>query len=347
MEPLDPGPRPHLDSFATCNRPEEALMQTVVVFTPCPILTVTIEMRSDGGDELHVHAGGQGVWISRMLARLGVRPLLCAPFGGETGSVLRHRAEQEGIAVDGVTVQEASGFYLHDRRSGARRVLASREGGRLDRHEADDLYDAALVAGLDARFVVLAGQHPPGAIPMEMYRRLAGDLRANGCQVIGDLSGEALTEALQGGLDVLKISDEEATADGWVRGPHRDDLLLGIERLQEAGARTVIMSCAGDPVIAGSGRQLWEIEVPRLEPVDTRGTGDSMTAGLAAGLANGLEARQILRLAAAAGSLNATRRGLGTGGRREIERLARHVELRDVAPPSAASEDWGREPTSR
>jgi fructose-1-phosphate kinase PfkB-like protein len=34
-----------------------------------------------------------------------------------------------------------------------------------------------------------------------------------------------------------------------------------------------------------------------------------------------------LRLGAAAAGLNVTRRGLATGDRREIERLAQHIEL--------------------
>jgi 1-phosphofructokinase len=169
---------------------------------------------------------------------------------------------------------------------------------------------------------------------MDMYRRLTHDLRANGCRVVGDLAGEALREALKGGLDVLKISHEEAAADGWAAGSDRSELLEGIARLQAAGARTVVLSRAEGPALAGADGHFWEIVAPVMEPADHRGPGDSMTAGLAAGLANGASAEQILRLGAAAGCLNATRHGLGTGTRSEIERLAGHVELRSVAPAS-------------
>ena len=57
-----------------------------------------------------------------------------------------------------------------------------------------------------------------------------------------------------------------------------------------------------------------------------------MTAGLAAGLARGFDLPAALRLGAAAAGLNVTRRGLATGERREIERLAEHIELQEIAP---------------
>jgi 1-phosphofructokinase len=73
-----------------------------------------------------------------------------------------------------------------------------------------------------------------------------------------------------------------------------------------------------------------------------RGAGDSMTAAIAAALARGDGWEDALRLGAAAGSLNVTRSGLATGRRREIEMLARHVDLRPldgVFAQSAATPD--------
>ena len=46
---------------------------SVCVFAPAPILTVTVEAAEDEREELHVHAGGQGFWVARMLGVLGAR----------------------------------------------------------------------------------------------------------------------------------------------------------------------------------------------------------------------------------------------------------------------------------
>ena len=63
---------------------------TVCVFSPSPLLTVTIEANADDPDrpEIHIHAGGQGVWIARMATTLGVRVRLAGAFGSEAGEVL-------------------------------------------------------------------------------------------------------------------------------------------------------------------------------------------------------------------------------------------------------------------
>jgi 1-phosphofructokinase len=72
------------------------------------------------------------------------------------------------------------------------------------------------------------------------------------------------------------------------------------------------------------------IEMPSLEPVDPRGAGDSMTAGIAASLANGQAPDVAVRLGAAAGAVNVTRSGLGTGDGSVVIRLLPHIRLKPL-----------------
>jgi 1-phosphofructokinase len=300
-----------------------------MVFSPTLLLTVTLERGPDDRDELHLHAGGQGFWVARMIRNLGLRSVLCSPVGGESGRVLRCLAEAEGVHLDPVPVRGANGAYVHDRRAGCRESLASIPGAQLARHEADDLYEAGLVTGLEARTAVLTGQLWP-VLPTDHYRRLAMDLRANGCRVVADVSGPVLQPVLSGGVDVLKISSEELVRDGLVDGEDDDRVTVVMAELMASGAESVIVSRAAEPALVCRGSRLWKVVIPRFEPADFRGSGDSMTAGLAVGIARGMEIESAVRLAAAAGSLNVTRHGLGTGSRAQIERLMPFVSVQEI-----------------
>ncbi|HEU0023564.1 MAG TPA: hypothetical protein VFQ12_02965, partial [Thermoleophilaceae bacterium] len=53
-------------------------------------------------------------------------------------------------------------------------------------------------------------------------------------------------------------------------------------------------------------------------------------AALAVGIGRGSPLPDVLRLAVAAGALNVTRRGLGSGRREDVELLAESVALREL-----------------
>ena len=82
-------------------------MNSATVFAPSPTLTVTIESHPSG-DDVHLHAGGQGVWQARMLTLLGVDVTLCALLSGESGLVIRTLLEREGITIDAIERGDAT-----------------------------------------------------------------------------------------------------------------------------------------------------------------------------------------------------------------------------------------------
>src|SRR3546814_14136015 len=89
----------------------------------------------EGDDEIHLHAGGQGLWIARLLSELGIRTTLCASFGGETGAVLEARARREPIAeIAHVRVAAPNAAYVHARRGGDRQEIAAQREAVLARH---------------------------------------------------------------------------------------------------------------------------------------------------------------------------------------------------------------------
>jgi 1-phosphofructokinase len=265
-----------------------------------------------------------------MATVLGADAVLCAPFGGETGAVLEHLLTSVSIGVRAIPMVQPSGSYIHDRRSGERREIWKAELGVIGRHELDELYSATLAEGLAAGVCVLTGTHLQDIIETDTFRRLAGDLAINGTRVVADLAGDALSSALGGGLYLVKMSDEELVRDGFAADPGADAIVDGIGRLLAAGAQNVVVSRAEAGSIACLHSAWYTVRAPAMEVVDPRGAGDSMTAALAVAAARGLGPVDSLRLAAAAGALNVTRHGLGSGRADAIEQLAANVEVRPM-----------------
>jgi 1-phosphofructokinase len=307
----------------------EPVRERVCVFTPSPLVTVTVEDREGGAPDIHFHAGGQGVWVARMLRTLGAEPILCAPLGGESGVVLNALLEAEGLTLRAIACSGANGGYLHDRRGGQREEVASAASAHLSRHEQDDLYNTALVTALECGILVLTGPAQEGILDSDVYRRLPLDVARNGALVVADLSLQSL-HALEGGVSLLKVSHDELIVAGFANDDSVDELVFGMRELHRRCAEAVVVSRAHEPGLALIDGQVLEIRPVQLEPLDHRGAGDSMTAGLALGLLRGLAHGELLRLASAAGSLNVSRHGLGSGRREEIEALAARVDVRPL-----------------
>ena len=302
----------------------------VLVFEPAPMLTITIERWGDA-PEIHLHAGGQGVWQARMISTLGCPVVLCTPLGGESGRVLESLLAAEDVTLRTVAIEGTSIAYVHDRQDGKRSELARSAASALTRHELDEFYGLALAEGLRTRVSLLGGTPDPVILPPNVYRRLAGDLSRNGGVVVADLSGDYLTEALAGGLTLVKASHEELVESGRATGDSEEELVEALHRLHEEGAAAAVVSRAELPALAYLDGTAYRVLAPELEPADHRGAGDSMTAGVVAVLAQGGDLATAVRTGTAAGAVNVTRHGLGTGDAEVIAQVLERVVLEPIA----------------
>ncbi len=210
-----------------------------------------------GGPELPIHAGGQGVWQARMLRTFGRSVSMCVALTGETGRVVRHLLENEGV------------------------------------------------------------------VPGDVYRRLAADLGAAGTSPIVDLSGARLAAALEGGVRLVKVSDEELRASGDAGDGSVPELVAAARRIRDAGAGSVVVSRAGTATLLIDGGFALAESVPVMEAVDSLGAGDSFTAAYA----EGLDVVVAAPASEASGS-SASITGAEASGRIRMER--RRIEGLDV-----------------
>ena len=185
------------------------------------MLSITVEaLTSDGGDEIHLHAAGQGVWVRGWRPSSAPSPILCGFIGGETGAVLRPLLERMDVELRLVETGAASGCYLHDRRSGERDAdRPERLDCRPRRHEIDELFSSTVAAAIDRGVLALCGPYPARRCRWRSTATWSPTCRANGTPVVVDLSPPRLDSALEGGPDLVKINDWELAS--YIDGPGR------------------------------------------------------------------------------------------------------------------------------
>jgi 1-phosphofructokinase len=310
----------------------------VAVIAPAPVLVCTFEYPHDRSEpEVALNVGGQGPWVARAIEALGAHAVLVVPFGGDTGRAARHLLEDEPHEVRPVDTNAAIACYVEERHEGKRTCLRDAPPGRFGPRELDDLYSAALTAGLDADVCVITGSPWKEQVDSSLLTRLTADLATFGRTTVADLSGEQLDAALAGGVDWLKIADDElGELEGADAGDDGEGALW--ERAMALAhahgrRRRVVVSRADRPALVVADDACYTVTAPGLSTVDARGSGDAMTAALASGLAADLPLDALLRRAAAAGAANAVHKGSATPDAELVDRLAEEIEVAQMGCP--------------
>ncbi|WP_460606063.1 1-phosphofructokinase family hexose kinase [Jatrophihabitans fulvus] len=271
---------------AVCLNPAIDVTYEVAHFTPG---------RSHRATSVHERAGGKGVNVARVLARLGAAVRLVGFAGGTAGELLRHDLAAAGVATDLVAVDGAT-----------RRCVTVVDGSAATvvNEPGPDLVAAdwqALLASTadwhDARVVVLSGSVPPGA-PVDAYAQLIAAAHHHGARTVLDADGEWLRAGVAAGPDVVKPNAVEAAA---LLGRDVASTTAAVEAahaLVAAGAGAALVSRGADGLVWADGARALEVTTPPVTGNPT-GAGDALAAALALGLATGADLHTMLHEAAA------------------------------------------------
>src|SRR5690606_20762982 len=120
----------------------------------------------------------------------------------------------------------------------------------LTRHETDTLYNRCLELALSTRLCVVTGYLGETLAPA-FYTRLSHDLAATDVTVVADIHGPPLEPLLDGGeVHILKLSQEDAMADGLTDQADEAAARELAARLSARGARLVVLTRGGEPALA-------------------------------------------------------------------------------------------------
>ena len=197
---------------------------------------------------------------------------------------------------------------------------------------AGDL-DPEWLAGLDIFY--LGGLFALPAMDARALAALLAAARAAGTTTVVDVvvpnsdGDNAALDLLLPHIDIFVPNADEARAFSGL-----DDPVEQIAALQARGARTTIVTCGEHGAYAGSDGRCLHAPAHRLDAIDPSGSGDAFTAGIIAGLAEGLDLPAMLRLGCALGASATRAMGTTTSVFRREEAVAfiaaNPIELKEL-----------------
>ena len=182
----------------------------------------------------------------------------------------------------------------------------------------------------DADVVTISGSVPKG-LDGTAYQRMVKLVREAGKLVILDTSGKLLEQGIKAAPTMIKPNLDEIRMLTGKDCTDPEEIIEAAKVLHGRGIRIVTVSLGGDGAVVVSDEGAYRARVPRIHAVNTVGCGDSMTAGFALGLSEGLSIKETLRKASAVSAAAAMREETGFFVKEDMERLLPQIEIIELA----------------
>ncbi len=262
--------------------------------------------------------GGKGINVSVVLKNLGHESCALGFTAGFTGAEIARRLDAQGVSSD--FIQVTSGMSrINVKIKAAEETEINGMGPDVEAADVEALFVKldALTAG---DMLVISGSVPT-VLPQDMYEQIMSRLAGRGIDIVVDATRDLLVNVLPLRPFLIKPNNHELGEIFGVELRTREEVVPYARKLQERGARNVLVSMAGEgAVLVAEDGAVSGSPAPRGTVVNSVGAGDSMVAGFVAGwLESQGDADAAFRMGVCTGSASAFSPDLAT--RPEVEAL--------------------------
>lgn len=268
-----------------------------------------------------IFPGGKGVNVSMVLKNLGADSIALGFEAGFTGKEIGRLLDEKGIKTDFITVKEGNSRINIKLRS-AEETEINGQGPEIEKEDIEKLY-GKLDKLQKGDCLVLAGSIP-GVMPSSSYKDIMEYLKEKDIKIVVDATRELLTNVLCYKPFLIKPNNHELGEIFGVEINSKEDAIKYALKLQEKGARNVLVSMARDgAVMVTEDGQKLASEAPKGEVRNSVGAGDSMVAGFLYGYLISESYEEAFRYGLATGSASAFSEGMAT--KADVEKLLQQL----------------------
>ena len=272
-------------------------------------------------------AGGKGINMSVILKRLGIDNIATGFFGGFSGKYIKEFLENEGIKPQFISVEGTTRINVKIKGEVETEINAAGPTvGKEKFQELVNYFEAVLKEG---DIVFLAGNAAPG-LDETSYVEVAKLCHARGVKLVLDTTKDSLLACLPYHPFIIKPNQHELEELFGVKIKTQQEMIAYAFKLQEKGARNVLVSCGGEGAfLVGETGKVLTSNTPKGTLINSVGAGDSMLAGFMAKYIETSDFEESLKQGAASGS--ATAFSVGIAKRELIEELMPQIKIKEIS----------------
>ena len=269
-----------------------------------------------------VLGGGKGVNVSIVLGNLGHKSTATGFLAGFTGDEIVRQLRDFAAADDFVKLD--GGFSrINVKVKADVETEINGQGPKISEAKREELFQKLEKLG-EGDTLILSGSIP-NTLPDDMYEQTLSRIQGKGIRFVVDAEKGLLLKVLKFNPLLIKPNNHELGDMFGVKLKTNEEIITYAKKLQEMGARNVLISMAGDGAIllTEDGKDYFS-PAPKGKLVNSVGAGDSMVAGFVAGYieSNG-DYERAFKMGLCTGSASAFSENLAT--RPEVEALLKTI----------------------
>ena len=254
--------------------------------------------------------GGKGINVSTVLMNMRIESTALGFVAGFTGNEIVRRLENMGVK-NGFIYLESGFSRINVKLKSIDGTEINGQGPEISQEKVQILMEQLKTLG-QGDVLFLSGSIP-ASMPDDIYQKIMESLEGKGVLIAVDATQELLLKVLPYHPFLIKPNNHELGEIFGVSLTTRKDVVPYGKKLQEMGARNVLVSMAKDgAILVAEDGSIYRQGVARGTVRNSVGAGDSMVAGFIAGYLETGDCRYALKLGTACGGATAFSDGIGT-----------------------------------
>ena len=248
-------------------------------------------------------SGGKGINVSIVLKNLGFNNVALGFVAGFTGEEIENGTKKLGITTDFIHLKEGLS-RINVKLKASEETEVNCTGPIISEDELNALYGKLENLKKDD-ILVLAGS-VPNTLPQDIYEKIMEMLQDKGIKIVVDATKDLLLNVLKYKPFLIKPNNHELSEIFGVEIKTEQKIIDYAKKLQDKGARNVLVSRAGDgAILIAENGDIYKSPAPKGKVVNSVGAGDSMVAGFIAGYLKNNNYEEAFKTGVASGSASA------------------------------------------